>query len=91
MGKTAMVLALLFAARLFAQDEIPAPAAEAPGCDIKVPAPQVCSDGAIGDVGPQSFAALSKAEIDAYVASKEWDGKAGKFDQFFTPNPGKGS
>src|SRR5436190_4865542 len=68
MGKKAIVMALLLSARLVsAQEENATPPVDAGGCDIILPGPQLCSDGAIGDVGPQPFAALSKAEINAIV------------------------
>ncbi|MEA2571645.1 MAG: hypothetical protein QOI24_3646 [Acidobacteriota bacterium] len=68
MGRNAIVMALLLSARLVsAQEENATPPVDAGGCDIILPGPQLCSDGAIGDVGPQQFAALSKADINAIV------------------------
>jgi uncharacterized protein GlcG (DUF336 family) len=71
MGKHAVaVCALLLAARVFAQEDVPvANSSEPAGCDITVAAPQLCSDGAIGDVGPETFAALTKAEAQAIVTA----------------------
>jgi len=68
MGKKAIVMALLLSARLVsAQEENATPPVDAGACDIILPGPQVCSDGAIGDVGPQPFAALTKADITSIV------------------------
>lgn len=59
------------AARIGNQPVAPVTAtAELPGCELIVntaPLPRVCSDGAVGDAGPEPFPALSDAEVRAIV------------------------
>jgi uncharacterized protein GlcG (DUF336 family) len=68
MGKTAIVMALLLSTQLLsAQEENSTPKDGQPQCEIVLPGPQQCSDGAIGDVGPQQFGALTTSDINLIV------------------------
>ncbi|HEX8170516.1 MAG TPA: heme-binding protein [Thermoanaerobaculia bacterium] len=52
-----------------ARNQPPAPALEPPiaGCELVLPSAQTCVDGAIGNATPESFAALTDAEVRAIV------------------------
>ncbi|MEO8033882.1 MAG: heme-binding protein [Acidobacteriota bacterium] len=67
MRRSTGILALLFVTRMLSAQVEPIVDTEPAGCNITLPAPEVCTDGSIGDVTPQSFDALSKAELTALV------------------------
>lgn len=66
MRRTITVVALLFASRLLGQGDL-AVTPDPTDCPLPLATADVCRDGAIGDVTPVAFQALTKDEVAAIV------------------------